>query len=141
MSPKARSSKNKDLFEHLGLPQDIATASKQQAKLSTPPVVLEAAAVQKKFPPPAAKPDHPQDTDAGECFLSDLDVAKRYGVSRPTVWRWRKTNPDFPDPVLISPGTTRWKLSDLLAFEARLPVKSGHDRAKPAVPGKSGGER
>jgi|GEM_PF-491330 len=40
-------------------------------------------------------------------------VAQRYGVSRPKVWRWVKSNPGFPLPVHIGPGTTRWYLADL----------------------------
>lgn len=56
-------------------------------------------------------------------FLSDVEVAKRYGVSRPTIWRWCQTNPGFPAPKQISPGTTRWALSDLQAFDAQLPNK------------------
>jgi predicted DNA-binding transcriptional regulator AlpA len=33
-------------------------------------------------------------------------VALRYGVSKPTIWRWVKDNPGFPAPVHIGPGTT-----------------------------------
>ena len=50
-------------------------------------------------------------------FLTDRDVAKRYGVARQTVWRWVKSDPDFPPPVQIAKGTTRWRLSELVAFE------------------------
>ncbi|HSF91946.1 MAG TPA: helix-turn-helix domain-containing protein [Paracoccaceae bacterium] len=56
-----------------------------------------------------------------ECrFFSDKDVAKRYGVSRPTIWRWVKNNAAFPKPKQLSPGTTRWKLSDLQTYERTL---------------------
>lgn len=51
-------------------------------------------------------------------FLSDAQVAERYGVSRVTVWRWRKTDPTFPQPTTFSPGCVRWKLADLEAWEA-----------------------
>jgi predicted DNA-binding transcriptional regulator AlpA len=50
-------------------------------------------------------------------FLSDRDVAARYRVSRPTVWRWAG-NGNLPPPVKLSQGATRWRLEDLLAFEA-----------------------
>lgn len=61
-----------------------------------------------------------------ERFLPDREVAKRYGVARQTVWRWVKAVPGFPTPVEISPGTTRWRLSELIQFdEARPRMSSG----------------
>jgi len=51
-------------------------------------------------------------------WLSDLEVAARYGVTAPTVWRWVKTEAGFPEPVKLSPGTTRWRLDELEAWEA-----------------------
>lgn len=51
-------------------------------------------------------------------YLSDAQVAARYGVHRTTPWRWAKTDPGFPEPVILSPGCTRWKLADLEAWEA-----------------------
>lgn len=52
-------------------------------------------------------------------YLSDRQVAKRYSVSRGTPWRWTKTSVGFPRPIELSPGCTRWKLEDLLAWEQR----------------------
>lgn len=51
-------------------------------------------------------------------FLSDTQIAARYGVHRSTPWRWSKTDPAFPQPVTLTAGCTRWKLSDLEAWEA-----------------------
>ncbi|MDO6588295.1 AlpA family phage regulatory protein [Salipiger sp. 1_MG-2023] len=51
-------------------------------------------------------------------YLSDLQIAARYGVHRSTPWRWLKTDDIFPAPVSLSPGCTRWKLDDLEAWEA-----------------------
>ena len=51
-------------------------------------------------------------------FLSDKKIAERYGVSRKTVWDWLKTYPDFPRPVKLSPGCTRWKLAEIEAWES-----------------------
>lgn len=50
-------------------------------------------------------------------FLTDKTTARRYGISRPTLWRW-VGNGAFPAPVKLSPGCTRWQLSDLEAWEA-----------------------
>ncbi|AUQ51094.1 putative transcriptional regulator [Phaeobacter inhibens] len=51
-------------------------------------------------------------------YLSDMQVSARYGVHRSTPWRWAKTDPSFPEPVILTPGCTRWKLADLQAWEA-----------------------
>lgn len=56
---------------------------------------------------------------AGETFLPARRVWERYGISEMTLFRWVK-NPDigFPAPMYI--GRFRyWRLSDLVAFEAR----------------------
>ncbi len=50
--------------------------------------------------------------------LSDKAVAIRFEISRATVWRWVKEN-KFPKPIKLSPGSTRWKLSDIEAWEAK----------------------
>ncbi|MEX3314613.1 helix-turn-helix transcriptional regulator [Sulfitobacter sp. PS-8MA] len=52
-----------------------------------------------------------------DTFLSDTQVATRYGVHRSTPWRWAKTDENFPKPVMLSPGCTRWKLADLETWE------------------------
>lgn len=51
-------------------------------------------------------------------YVSDKHLAKRYGVSRSTVWRWLKNDPNFPRPVTLSPGCTRWWLPAVEAWEA-----------------------
>lgn len=50
-----------------------------------------------------------------ERFLTDKQVADRYGVQRSSIWRWTQTG--FPCPVKLSPGCSRWRLSDLLGWE------------------------
>lgn len=51
-------------------------------------------------------------------FLTDRQVANRYGVHRTTPWRWAKEDPTFPRPVKLG-GVTRWKLSEIEAWEAQ----------------------
>ena len=53
-----------------------------------------------------------------ETYLSDLNLSARFGVHRMTPWRWLKSDPTFPKPVKLSPGCTRWKLSEIEAWEA-----------------------
>jgi predicted DNA-binding transcriptional regulator AlpA len=40
-------------------------------------------------------------------YFSDKQLAKKYGVHRSAIWRWVK-NGNFPKPVKLSPGCTRW---------------------------------
>jgi predicted DNA-binding transcriptional regulator AlpA len=51
-------------------------------------------------------------------YLSDKQIAKKFGVHRTTVWRWIKTC-GFPKPVTLSPGCTRWTETAILSWESR----------------------
>lgn len=51
-------------------------------------------------------------------YLSDSQIANRFGVSRQTTWRWAATDPTFPKPIKLSAGCTRFKLSELEAWES-----------------------
>lgn len=53
-----------------------------------------------------------------QIFISDRKVATKYEVSKQTIWRWVLSDPTFPRPVKLSGGCTRWKLSELEAWEA-----------------------
>jgi prophage regulatory protein len=54
-----------------------------------------------------------------EIYATVKQVAERYGVSTASVWRWTNDpSTGFPKPVSLSPGTTRWKVSELAAWEA-----------------------
>jgi prophage regulatory protein len=55
-----------------------------------------------------------------QTYLSDTDIAQRYGVSRTTIWRWHRERPIFPRAFKLSPNCTRWKLSEIIAWEALL---------------------
>ena len=45
-------------------------------------------------------------------YLTDRDLAARYGVSRVTIWRWSAAQ-ILPEPIKIGPSTTRWKLDEI----------------------------
>lgn len=49
---------------------------------------------------------------APQVWAADTQLAELYGVSRATIWRWVKAG-ILPKPVKLSPGTTRWKLSEV----------------------------
>lgn len=56
-----------------------------------------------------------------DIYLSDKRLAERYDVSRATIWRWVKTG-SLPKPVKLSPGCTRWRASELQAWEPQCGV-------------------
>lgn len=58
-------------------------------------------------------------TKMNETYLSDTELAARYGVHRTTLRRWAKTDPAFPKAVSLSPGCTRWKLSAIVGWEMK----------------------
>lgn len=71
----------------------------------------------KTFPDDSLEKSHRTPT---EKMLPDKLVARRYHVSRITIWRWSKKGEGFPSPVIVSEGVTRWLISDLDAYDAVL---------------------
>lgn len=55
-----------------------------------------------------------------EQLLTDNEVAALFKVSKQTIWRWIKTSEDFPKPLKVEKGSTRWRLSEVVAYEARM---------------------
>ena len=109
-------SKSLDLFDAFGADAEQSSGSVRK-RSEAPKSKLRPAAVV-----PVAPVGLPQSPFGGadERFLTDKQVGARYGVSRAAVWRWLAAYPDFPRPIAITPGTTRWRLSDLLAYEAAV---------------------
>lgn len=54
-----------------------------------------------------------------EIYLSDRQLGTRYSVHFLTPRRWVREDPTFPKPVKLSPGCSRWKLSEIEAWEAK----------------------
>jgi prophage regulatory protein len=67
-------------------------------------------------PQATTSPNHP----APITWVSPKWAAEMLDLSEATIWRWLKTRPDFPRPVKLSPGCTRFKLQDLLDFVASM---------------------
>lgn len=113
MANASKNSKQRDLFEahDQGVPGASET-TRPKATVGTP-VAQERVSTSKLLEPT----EHPAEQ---ERFLSDVAVAKRFSVSRQTVWRWAKQGSAFPKPVQLSPGTSRWRLSDLVDYESGL---------------------
>lgn len=56
----------------------------------------------------------------GETYLSDDDLAKRFGVTRPTIWRWVKKE-SLPAPVKLSGNCTRWITAEVAEWAKSRP--------------------
>ncbi|WP_353884597.1 AlpA family phage regulatory protein [uncultured Pleomorphomonas sp.] len=50
-------------------------------------------------------------------YVSDKELATRYGVVRQTIWRWVESEPTFPRPIRLTPGCTRWSLQAIEEWE------------------------
>ena len=61
----------------------------------------------------------PLDDFATEQFLTVDQVASRYNTSTDSIYRWKRDG-SFPKGVRLGKGTTRWRLSDLAAYEVTL---------------------
>jgi predicted DNA-binding transcriptional regulator AlpA len=51
------------------------------------------------------------------------DAAAALGVARSTIYRWSKTNPEFPEIFRLGPSTSRIYLPDLEAWVAAHKTK------------------
>jgi prophage regulatory protein len=56
---------------------------------------------------------------AEKTYLTVNEVAARLNVSVSSVWRWKRDGA-FPSAVRVGTGSTRWRLSDIEAWEAEL---------------------
>jgi len=73
---------------------------------------------------------HAPEKLAASRFLSIEQVAKRYGVGKSTVWRWVASDKNFPAPIKLSKGTSRWLEQQLLDFENTAFLKTSGKKKK-----------
>ena len=52
----------------------------------------------------------------GVTYLTDRQLAERYATHPKTIWAWARRN-EFPQPVKLTAGCTRWKSTDVDAWE------------------------
>ena len=106
-----------DLFRSVDLPtvatpDEPASAPEAQVGQKTAPKATRKVPAAKAFVvPPAAASSVP--------FIGVRDVAQRYSVSVPTIWRWLSLG-KFPSPYRIGAGSTRWAVADLDAHDLQL---------------------
>jgi predicted DNA-binding transcriptional regulator AlpA len=104
-----------DLFDHESAQGGMQPSAEARASAAD-----EAKQANATAPPLAMRePERP--------FLSDVAVAARYAVSRPTIWRWTTAQFGFPQPIKVSSGTTRWRLEDLQHFDLARSQQQDHD--------------
>jgi prophage regulatory protein len=56
--------------------------------------------------------------DMNRIYIRDTEFGQRLGTCRQTIWRLVKSDPTFPKPIRLTPGCTRWLLSEVEAWEA-----------------------
>ena len=54
-----------------------------------------------------------------EIYMTDRQIGARYNVHHLTPRRWLKDDPTFPRPIKLTPGCTRWRLSEIEVWEAQ----------------------
>lgn len=55
-------------------------------------------------------------TPANTYYFSVDQLADRFGVSKDSIWRWKRKG-QFPMPVKLGGTTTRWRLADIEEWE------------------------
>lgn len=98
-------------------PVSLETAAANPAAVSESTPIPQPVSTEGAHPRRKSKAASDAQPHAEERYLSVQDVARRYAISIQTVWRHTKQNPAFPKPIKILNGTTRWRMSDILAFE------------------------
>jgi predicted DNA-binding transcriptional regulator AlpA len=68
----------------------------------------------------------------GLAYLSDAELASRWGVSPVTLWRMR-TRGELPRPERISPGRVATRLTVIEAIEAARAAAADRDQPRDAA--------
>ncbi|MDH2403660.1 hypothetical protein QCM77_27440 [Bradyrhizobium sp. SSUT18] len=54
-----------------------------------------------------------------ERFITDKQLAGRWGIDPSTIWRNAKKSPTYPQPVKLSARVTRFRMSDVERHERK----------------------
>lgn len=66
-------------------------------------------------------------------YFSAAELAKYFGVSQGTIWRWAKDG-ILPQPTRLTPKTVRWPAAVVEAFEKATPTSSNNRSVRDATP-------
>lgn len=64
----------------------------------------------------------PTPADPLTVYYKDKTLALKFGVCRATIWAWIKKY-QFPKPVKLTDGTTRWRAEDIIRWKAEREKK------------------
>lgn len=123
--------KQESLFPEVFAEKSDAVIKGSQGRPDTLRLPTDASVPHPRVRPAAVRPTPPSIAEPGadvpvrsysqqegaESYLSVRQVADRFAVSVQTVWRWKNEGFGFPTPVAVTPGTTRWRMTELVAFE------------------------
>lgn len=62
-------------------------------------------------------------------LLKKTELCEMLSVSEASVDRWLRSDPSFPQPRRIAPGTIRWRRCDVRKFLQGLPIVAYDDRS------------
>lgn len=54
-----------------------------------------------------------------EALISDRDVARLFGISSASAWRWVREG-RLPAPIGVGPCLTRWRLGDISQYDLEM---------------------
>ena len=54
---------------------------------------------------------------ADKVWVTDAEVGTRFGSTRQKLWAQARPNPQFPQPVKLTPCWSRWSLAEIEALE------------------------
>jgi prophage regulatory protein len=61
-------------------------------------------------------------------YVSCVQLARRYGVDRSTIWRWTAKG-KLPRPIKFSDQCSRWRLDEIEYTESKLALSEPRMRA------------
>ena len=68
------------------------------------------------------------DRDMEAQILRERDVRALLGVSKVTLWRWRRAG-NFPAPIRLGPNVIAWRRADVDEWLASRPLVTGEAAA------------
>jgi predicted DNA-binding transcriptional regulator AlpA len=68
-------------------------------------------------------PAAPNATHTPAKYARVREVAMRYSVCEPTIWRWIRLDPEFPRPIKLGIGMTALIVAELDAYDAARKAK------------------
>jgi predicted DNA-binding transcriptional regulator AlpA len=75
--------------------------------------VLAKPIAQATTPAPPEHPDRRDKTAPDRPLLNERDLVEWLGVSRVTLWKWRRRDATFPRPLILGTSVMRWRREEV----------------------------